>query len=281
MHYQYLNSIALYQHFGCPHFFITMTTNSNWKEIQENLVNGENPLDRLDLVSRVFKLKKQQLIKDLASEMIFGKPLARTHSIEFQKRGYPHIHNIMWLDMERVRHLGPETIDKSICAVIPNEYTQQKNENKEHPRAKNPLHAAVISFMLHGPCAPEMSCMKKRYCQYGYRKDYSSETMMSEDGYPMEQIHFFIYRKGKPVTYTNGGVVSYNKYPLYKYNCHINVEYCHLVMTIKYHLKYINKGSNEAIITVGGKQHNKILETQKIIRTHQQTKSDIFRTSGM
>ena len=43
-------------------------------------------------VSRIFKLKKQQLIKDLGSEMIFGKMLARTHSIEFQKRGFPHLH---------------------------------------------------------------------------------------------------------------------------------------------------------------------------------------------
>ena len=72
-----------------------MTTSPNWKEIQENLVNGESPLDRPDLVSRVFKLKKQQLIKDLASKMIFGKLLARTHSIEFQKRGYPHVHIVV------------------------------------------------------------------------------------------------------------------------------------------------------------------------------------------
>ena len=63
-----------------------MTANPNWKEIQENLVNDESPLDRPDLVSRAFKLKKQQLIKDLASEMIFSKLLSRTHSIEFQKR---------------------------------------------------------------------------------------------------------------------------------------------------------------------------------------------------
>ena len=58
MHQQYLDSIALYQRFGRPRFFNTVTTHPNWIEIQENLVNGESPLDRQDLISRVFKLKK-------------------------------------------------------------------------------------------------------------------------------------------------------------------------------------------------------------------------------
>ena len=89
--------------------------------------------------------------------------------------------------------------------------------------------------------------------------------MVSEDGYPIYRRcapeeggnYFFAYRKGKHVTYTNADVVPYNKYLLYKYNCHIIVQYCHSVMTIKYHLKYINKGSDEAIITVEGTPANK------------------------
>ena len=73
-----------------------MTCNSNWREIQENLKDGETSLDRPDLVAHVFKLKKQQLIKDLGIVMMFGKMIARTHSIEFQKRGFPHMHIIFW-----------------------------------------------------------------------------------------------------------------------------------------------------------------------------------------
>ena len=59
MHQQYLDSIAFYQRFGRRHVFITMSTNPNPVEIQDNLVNGESPLDRPDLVARVFKLKRQ------------------------------------------------------------------------------------------------------------------------------------------------------------------------------------------------------------------------------
>ena len=35
-----------------------------------------------------------QLISDLGIEMIFGKMIARTHSNEFQKQGFPHMHII-------------------------------------------------------------------------------------------------------------------------------------------------------------------------------------------
>ena len=114
MHQQYLDSIDLYQRFGHPHVFMTMTTNPNWVEIQDNLVNGESPIDRPDLVARVFKLKKQQLLRDLGTKMIFGKILAQTHSIEFQKQGYPHAHIIIWLDRKNLKHMDAETLDKMI-----------------------------------------------------------------------------------------------------------------------------------------------------------------------
>ena len=53
---------------------------------------------------------------DLTSECIFGRLKARTHSIEFQKRGFPHAHIIVWLDIDK--HLEPEDLDKIICAEI-------------------------------------------------------------------------------------------------------------------------------------------------------------------
>ena len=117
MHQEYLDSIGLFQRFGHPHLFLTMTCNPGWPEISENLKEGESALDRPDLVSRVFKLKKDQLIKDLAIEMIFGKLLARTHSIEFQNRGYPHAHIIIWLSDQD--HMTPQDLDNIVCAEIP------------------------------------------------------------------------------------------------------------------------------------------------------------------
>ena len=64
MHQQYLVSVALYQHFGHPRIFITMTTNPNWDETQSNFAHDKTPLDQPNLVAKVFKLKKLQLMKD-------------------------------------------------------------------------------------------------------------------------------------------------------------------------------------------------------------------------
>jgi hypothetical protein len=127
MHQQYLDAIALYQTFGHPHLFITMTCNPDWPEIKDNLEPGQTALDQPDLVQRVFNLKKRQLIKDLEIEMIFGRFKARTHSIEFQKRGFPHMHIIVWLDREK-HSFTPEELDKIICAEIPDEFLDDKGK---------------------------------------------------------------------------------------------------------------------------------------------------------
>ena len=65
MHQQYQDAISLLRRFGKPNLFITMTTNPDWREIKENLRPGEKAIDRPDILARVFKLKKQQLNKDI------------------------------------------------------------------------------------------------------------------------------------------------------------------------------------------------------------------------
>ena len=264
MHQQYLDSIGLYQRFSHPHLFITMTCNPNWPEIQDQLEPGQTALDRPELVSRVFNLKKRQLIKDLGSEMIFGMLLARTHSIEFQKRGFPHAHIIIWLKRQEHQsyNLTTEEIDQIICAEIPNQYLKQDFDEKGQPLPlkENPLYKQVTEFMMHGPCDSSYACQSNGdgYCKYGFPKDYKSTTELSEDAYPLYRRRspeeggnsFFKYKKNKRIQYTNADVVPYNKYLLFKYNCHINVEFVHSVNAIKYHLKYINKGSDQAHVTV-------------------------------
>ena len=42
---------------GRPDLFITVTTNPKWPEILESLTPGQQPHDRPDLLSRVFRLK--------------------------------------------------------------------------------------------------------------------------------------------------------------------------------------------------------------------------------
>ncbi|KAL7551229.1 hypothetical protein ACHAWF_014413 [Thalassiosira exigua] len=78
------------------------------------------------------------------------------------------------------------------------------------------------------------------------------------DGYPLyrrrspeEGGHTFeTWKKKEKLVYTNANVVPYSKYLLKKFRCHINVEYCYSIQSIKYLFKYFHKGSDQSIITV-------------------------------
>jgi hypothetical protein len=73
----YFDGMAICSKVGFPDLFITFTCNPNWPEIQRLL----SPLrqkahDRPDIISRVFKLKFDQLLTDLTKKGILGKVLA-------------------------------------------------------------------------------------------------------------------------------------------------------------------------------------------------------------
>lgn len=65
---------------GYPDLFITFTCNHKWTELMEFLHTYIlKPEDRPDLVSRLFKVKLNQLIKDIKQGDIFGKVKAGMH----------------------------------------------------------------------------------------------------------------------------------------------------------------------------------------------------------
>ena len=95
--------------------------------------------NRPDIVARVFQLKLKELIKDIQKNQILGVVGARIHVIEFQKRGLPHVHMLIWIHESDVPKTEEE-IDKTTCAEIPDPDT--------HPE----LHKIIMSSMIHGPC---------------------------------------------------------------------------------------------------------------------------------
>lgn len=68
------DTMAICKTMGYPELFITFTCNPKWPEITRFCEEkGLRPEDRPDILCRVFKLKLDQLIKDLKTENIFGK----------------------------------------------------------------------------------------------------------------------------------------------------------------------------------------------------------------
>ncbi|XP_051156397.1 uncharacterized protein LOC127278640 [Leptopilina boulardi] len=170
----FMDAMRLVQEFGKPNLFITMTCNPKWREITENLLDIEIASDRPDIVTRVFQQKVKEIMKDIKEKEIFGPILAFVYVIEFQKRGLPHVHLIIFL---RNPIRDAETLHKMICAEIPDE-------------TKNPeLFKIVKQFQVHGPCRKEnmnSPCMdpEKKVCTKNYPKPFCSETTYGSKNYP-------------------------------------------------------------------------------------------------
>src|SRR5260370_27468635 len=98
----YQDSMAIAREFGPASYFITVTANPQWKEIQSALLPGQAANDHPDLVVRVFHEKLSLLFKHLKS--VFGHQVACVHAIEYQKHGLPHAHILLWIAIEHLPH---------------------------------------------------------------------------------------------------------------------------------------------------------------------------------
>ncbi|XP_044587750.1 uncharacterized protein LOC123267261 [Cotesia glomerata] len=167
------------------------------------------------------------------------------YSVEWQKRGLPHAHILIWF-VDKIR---ADDIDSLISAEIPDPSTDQL------------LFDIVITNMIHGPCGnlnPSSPCMVDGKCTKRFPKDFTNDTVTHVDGYP-------IYRRKSTEnggqsfvkTINNADIDIYNRWvvpysPLLSktFDAHINVELCSSVQSIIYICKYVHKGSDMAIFRV-------------------------------
>jgi hypothetical protein len=226
MNQLFQDSLAIVRNYGKPDIFITVTRNPHWKEIANELLPGQKPEDRPDIVVRVFNMKLKEIMRDIVNNAIFGKVTAYMNVIEFQKRGLPHAHILLILDTAN-KPRTPEQIDKIVSAEIPNPVTQKA------------LFDSVTKHMIHGPCGsfnPNAPCMKNGICSKGFPKEHCEETTLSEDAYPLYCRRSNRQSVIKPGIGAIGNewIVPYNPYLVQKYDAHINVEICSGIGAVKY-----------------------------------------------
>ncbi|KAJ1689867.1 hypothetical protein LUZ63_014022 [Rhynchospora breviuscula] len=212
-----------------------------WPEITRNLLPGQHASDRPDLVSRVFKMKLNEMIRDFKDSEFFGPISGLIYSVEFQKRGLPHVHIIIWL-RDRASLCDPVSINRFISAELPN------------PVFDPDGYSVVSKFMVHGPCGtarPNSPCMQDGKCSKRFPKPFRDSTIISDDGfvlYRRRDTYTTVLKNG--VCLDNKYVVPYNLNLLLKYQAHINVERCHRTDMIKYLFKYICKGRDRAMVSI-------------------------------
>jgi hypothetical protein len=173
-------------------------------------------------------MKLQQLLNDLRTGSIFGPVLAILYSIEFQKRGLPHVHILLWLDIEK-NEISPEIIDKWISAEIPDP-------------SLDPLgYILIAEHMVHGPCGEKnfsCPCMKKGKCSKFYPKDFENETYFTDIGFTRyRRRDTGIYIRRDKHNLDNRWIVPHNIYLLKRYQAHINVEFVNKSRLLK---SYVN-----------------------------------------
>ena len=219
------DAYAINRYFGGGDLFITMTANSGWPEVKAALLPGQSPNDRPDLTVRAFKAKLQSLIQEIR-QGVLGQINAYLYTIEFQKRGLPHAHIIVFLKPQ-FKLQSPEDIDSMMSSEFP-------EENAE-------LLELIKKFMVHGPCGvqnPNSPCMVNGICSKGFPKPFREETTVTEDSYARTrrrntgQTHG-VGRTGRNQV-DNQWVVCHSRYLIWKYRCHINVESNASVKAIKY-----------------------------------------------
>ncbi|CAD6221051.1 unnamed protein product [Miscanthus lutarioriparius] len=66
----YHDGIAICREYGPPDFFVTFTCNPKWPEITKAIFDpGQKPVDRNDLIVRVFNMKLEELLHDIKAEI--------------------------------------------------------------------------------------------------------------------------------------------------------------------------------------------------------------------
>ncbi|PKA47983.1 hypothetical protein AXF42_Ash016330 [Apostasia shenzhenica] len=234
---RYLDAMSLGQRYGKPDIFLTITCNPAWSEIVSELGINEIVQNRPDLTCRIFRAKLIELKDLIIKKKFFGPVAAFAYVVEFQKRDLSHAHFLIILK-ESSKITFAESYDEYVAAEIP--------DAKKHSL----LFDLVLKHMMHGPYGeknPKNVCMsKKGYCKSRYPKSYCEYTIQAEDSYPIyRRRNNQIQVKVRKSMLDNRWVVPYNPYLLCRFDCHLNVEVCSSICSVKYLYKYIYKGHDK------------------------------------
>jgi hypothetical protein len=230
--------LALPREFGKPDLFITMTCNPQWKEITSALAEGQEAYERPDLIARVFHMKMHALLHEVTKNRLFGPCKAHNYVVEFQTRGLPHMHLLIYLE-EKIT--TSERIDTIISAELPNS-------------TYNPILFDIITRHNIHECSRNHCLDEQGQCRKHFPKTISEQTVIRTDGWPdyrrRDTVPVLISR-GRKFT-DNQYVVNYNPHLSLLFNSHINVEFCAGLPSIKYLYKYMHKGPEDfatAVVT--------------------------------
>ena len=172
---------AMSFHFGYPDAMLTLTFNNKWEDMIEkskligsNLFGNNRPLDICYMPFDIMKTwdshyKKlaAKKFKPICEYLGLGKVVHYVSRLEFQLRGAPHAHVLLWLE----KPMSINQIEELLSAHIPdieispilNQYVKGKM-----------IHSCVPTRCFKNPQHP--------YCKCGFPKPLCEETFLDSNG---------------------------------------------------------------------------------------------------
>ena len=123
---------AMIEVYGSPDLMMTLTFNNNWpdvKQIRQNVAHELScnlsdfelflcPLETMTIWDTHFKQLTKNGFSDITSKMGLGNAIHYVWRLEFQARGAPHVHALIWLE----KPISIRDVPKYFSAEIPPVY---------------------------------------------------------------------------------------------------------------------------------------------------------------
>ena len=228
--------------FGPPDLMITFTFSNKWQDCQAFLrgVHGMFdmgndmrfcPVDTMRIWDKHFARSRELAFKTLCQNMHLGDPVHYMWRLEFQARGAPHVHALIWLS----ERLSIEQVGRSMFATTP-------------PVSTPLLHNHVLTHMVHS-CTTDR-CKRgipDAACRYGFPKPQSEDVHYDARG--------ILCLPRRP---DDGRIVEYNPVFLLHWDGHCHI---HVLRTeeqedvsdraLSYILKYNFKAEPDLTVRIG------------------------------
>lgn len=230
------DSMTLLARFGKPDFFVTVTTNPMWPEIRRFTKNAtQDPV----LTCQIFEAKLQRLLKHLRSrDSVLGRPAYTVGVIEFQKRGLPHAHLLLYAEDRAGKDFTakPADVDNFVCTEISETKTTWGRKLVD----SNMVHrCGPFCFTKKHNCAGKTEICQELcdLCRKRFPHDFCEKTKLDP-----EKGHV-IHRRREP---EDRLCVEFNETLLRMWDGHCNVKVASTAQIIAYLFAYTFKGNDKA-----------------------------------
>jgi hypothetical protein len=252
------NLATMVQRLGCPDLFITLTANEwHWPELaylrDNHIAVTHRPFDCVT----AFMRRWQQTLQLITSGKLFGEITDHWYRLEYQNRGSPHVHFVVWLKDKR-----------NMCQHVSARVPQPPNglvtdEQKEIFRKLVEYVQLYQTHTCNKFCTAKTRRNAKAMADHdasdnketqdskdskGQQQDITMESVHScKDSFPIPlSEHCQIDTKSGRVTYrrvipADQWIIPYNPLLLLLWQGKTNVQVCTTARIIRYLVKYLTK----------------------------------------